>query len=203
MWEHLTSSIFAAASREAVGLATFLPAPASKVWRAPGSNTARSGKDNRVHVERVLNFEVFVCKMCLRGEKELSFETCVCQWRRTCWVRSSSNKAGPTNETDSQVVDDVSVQVWHYLEHIRGLTLTKLISTFDCNALSEKSKRKTWCFWREPTITSNCWGLETSCIVVLSTIIWRTWYQCLVSNKLRHVVGEFSTCNEIDWSTDR
>ena len=71
MWEHLTSSIFAAASREAVGLATFLPAPASKVWRAPGSNTARSGKDNRVHVERVLNFEVFVCKMCLRGEKRI------------------------------------------------------------------------------------------------------------------------------------
>ena len=49
MWEHLTSSIFAAASREAVGLATFLPAPASKVWRAPGSNTARSGKGNRMH----------------------------------------------------------------------------------------------------------------------------------------------------------
>ena len=151
MWEHLTSSIFAAASREAVGLATFLPAPASKVWRAPGSNTARSGKENRVHVERVLNFEVFVCKMCLR-KKELSVETCVCQWRRTCWVRSSSNKAGPTNETDSQVVDDVSVQVWHYLEHIRGLTLTKLISTFDCNALSQKSKENHDAFGDNPPL---------------------------------------------------
>ena len=58
------------------------------------------------------------------------------------------DKSSTSHKSNSQVVNDVAVQVWHHLQ-------------------LPSQDRHIWAF----TITSNCCGFETICMQVLSTII--------------------------------